>query len=285
MSLGGGQSKGSSKSTSEAKTTEQKAELANMLSLYGPQMGQNENVWQGQRVTPFSDLQSTAISGAGNFADIFSQPTQVGTPLFQETGTALKDTLAGTTGAQKMGPQDVQDYFKTTSYDPTMQSLQRDVLPGIDESFAGPGFFASGRSHARGEAITDTRDLLAQQSAQLQWDVFGQNQAIDEAKAGRTLAAVPQAMQFGQVPAQEVQNNLGIAAQQIGGLNELFGIGSAQQTQEQAELQAEITRFAEENAITDPENLAILMGLLGLNFSSGSSQSSSSSWNANVGFA
>jgi len=281
MSLGA--SKGSSKSQTEAKTPEQKAELANMLALYGPQAGINENVWQGQRVTPFSNLQSTAVSGAGNFADIFSQPTQVGTPLFQETGTALKGTLAGTTGAQKMGTQDVQDYFKATMYDPTMTSLREDVLPGIDESFAGPGFFASGRSHARQEATTDTRDLLAQQSAQLQWDVFGQNQAIDEAKAGRTLAAVPQAMQFGQVPAQEVQNNLQIAAQQIGGLNELFGIGSAQQTQQQAELEAEIMRFAEENAITDPENLAVLMGLLGLNFSSGSSKGSSSSFNVSAG--
>jgi len=92
-------------------------------------------------------------------------------------------------------------------------------------------------------------------------------------------------MQFGQVPAQEVQNNLQIAAQQLGGLNEIFGIGSAQQTQQQAELQSEIMKFAEENSITDPENLTILMQLLGLNFSSGSSKSSSSSWNASFGQA
>jgi len=186
MSLGGGQSEAASRSTSEAKTPEQKKALADALALYGPQLGQNQNVWQGQRVTPFSALQNAAISGAGNFADMFSTPTQVGTPLFQETGTAIRDTLAGTTGAQKLGQQDVADYFKQTAYDPTMRSLREDVLPGIDESFAGPGFFASGRSHARGDAITDTRDMLSLQSAQLQWDVFGQNQAIDEARpAGR----------------------------------------------------------------------------------------------------
>ena len=89
-------------------------------------------------------------------------------------------------------------------------------------------------------------------------------------------------MAYGQLPAQEIKNNLSIAAQQIGGLNELFGIGSAQQTQQQAELQAQILKFAEDNQLTDPENLSILMTLLGLNYQTSSAKSSS--WNANIEF-
>ncbi len=281
MGAGGGQSSGSSQSANKIK--EQKTWLAEALKKYGPQLGQNQNVWQGQRVAPFSTLQETAVSGAGNYADMFSTPKEwAGTPLFGKTGRALKGVLSGTTGAKKMGTQDVADYFKETAYDPTMRSLRKDLLPGIDESYAGPGFFSSARSHARSDAITDTRDLLATQHANLQWGVQNQNQALDEAAAGRTLAAIPQAMAYGQLPAQEIKNNLSIAAQQIGGLNELFGIGSAQQTQQQAELQAQILKFAEDNQLTDPENLSILMTLLGLNYQTSSAKSSS--WNANIEF-
>jgi len=74
-------------------------------------------------------------------------------------------------------------------------------------------------------------------------------------------------MAYGQVPAQEIRNNLEIAAKQLGGLGQLFGFGQAEQTQAQAELQDDIMRFAERNQITDPENLAILLSLLELNIS------------------
>lgn len=282
MSGGGslGMSRSKTSSQSDNKTAEQKQWLAESLAEYGPQLGQNQNVWQGERVAPFSTLQQNAITGAGNFTDYFSTPQTVGTaPLFEETGGAIGGLLSGSTGAQKMEQGDIQDYFKSTIYDPTMTSLREDVLPGVDESFAGPGFYGSARSHARKDASENTRDLLSQQWAGLNWDVQQQNQAIDESKAGRTLATVPQAMAYGQIPAQEIQNNLQIAATQIGGLNSIFGIGQAEQTQEQAQLEADIMQFAEENAITDPENLAILMSLLGLNFTTSTSVGKSKAFN------
>ena len=283
---GGGESEGKAQSTqqSDAKTAEQKKWLKEALAVYGPQLGQNQNIWQGQRVTPFSELQEKSISGAGQFADYFATPQQAGTPLFQETGGAIQDLLSGSAGASPFTEQGVQDYFKATIKDPTMASLRDDVLPSIDESFAGPGFFGSARSHARQDAAENTRDLLTQQWAGLNWNVTQQNQALEEAKANRMQAAVPQGMAFGQVPAQEIKNNLAIAATQIGGLNSLFKIGQADQTQQQAELEAEIMRFAEENSITDPENLNILLTLLGMNFSTsrGQSSSSSSSYNFSV---
>lgn len=276
---GGGQSDSSSQS--DAKTAEQRKWLTQALSMYGQQLGVNDNVWQGQRVAPLTDLQQSAITGAGNFADYFSTPQSAGTPLFKTTGDAAKGLLTGQTGAQKMGQPEIEQYFTETLYNPAMRSLKEDILPGIDEDYAGPGFFGSARSHGRQEARENTSDMLAQQWAGLNWDVTQRNQDIDEAKAGRTLATLGPAMQYGQVPAQEIQNNLQIAAQQIGGLNDIFGIGSAQQTQQQKELTAEITKFAEDNAITDPENLSILLTLLGMDFSR--SSSSASSWNVDTG--
>jgi len=264
-------SKGSSAtSTTTTKTPEQKAELARALKLYGPTLGKNENVWQGERVTPFTPLQSHAVSGAANYTDFLSTPQTVGTPLFDQTGKATASLLDGTMGAQKITDQQVQDYFTQKHYTPAMTALREDINPLIDEAYAGPGFFGSARSHERAEAAKDTQARLAEEWAGLNWNVTQQNQVIDEAKANRALSTLTPAMQYGQIPAQEIRNNIQIAAEKIGGLNNLFGFGAKEQTQEQMELEAEITKFAEENQITDPDNLAIMLTLLGLNFQTSS---------------
>lgn len=274
-------SSGGGKQESAAKTPEQTEQLKRALALYGEQLGIGPDIFPESRVTPFSTLQQEAITGAGQFADYFAEPQQVGTPLFEETGTAVKGLLAGETGAKPLGPQNVEDYFKGAIHDPTMKTFREDVVPGIAESFAGPGFFGSARSQEQSKAYKDVGERLGAQRTALEWDVLGRNQALEEAKAGRTLATLGPAMAYGQVPAQETRNNLNIAAQQIGGLNQIFGFGQAEQTQAQAELQDEIMRFAEENQITDPENLQILLTLLGLNFST----SSGTSWGPGLGYA
>ncbi len=272
-----------SKSTSESKTERQKQELEKAFEVYSKEWGVGPDVFPDSRVTPFSTLQQEAITGAGNYADYFSTPQTAGTPLSGETGTAIKGLLSGETGAKPMGDQDVSDYFGKAIYDPTMKTLREDTLPGIDEDYSGPGFWNAARSHERVDVRQDTADYLTSSRADLEWDVKGRNQAIEESKAGRTLAALPGAMAYGQVPAQEIKNNLEIASKQLGGLGQVFGFGQAEQTQAQMKLQDEIMKFAEENQITDPENLSILLTLLGMNFSQ--SSSSGSSWGPGLGYA
>lgn len=265
----------SSKSTTESKTPEQKKWLAEALKVYGPELGEGTDIFPGGRVTPFTPLQEKAVAGVGNFADYFSEPQTTGTPLFTETGAAAKDLLAGKTGAQPLGAQDVEDYFTRAIQDPNVRYLKEETIPGIAEAYGGPGFWSgggSGRSHEQVEAYKDLGEWLGEKRAGLEWDVLGRNQQIAESKAGRTLSTLGPAMAYGQQPAQEIKNNLEIAAQQIGGLNQIFGFGQAEQTQAQMELQDEIMRFAEENQITDPENLEILLTLLGMNFSSSTSK-------------
>jgi len=262
------------KSTSDTKTAAQRSAIDKVLAEYLPTLGQGANIYPEERVTPFTDLQQSAITGAGNFADYFSTPETAGTPLFAETGQATKGILSGETGASPFGSQDVENYFKGAVYDPTMKNLRQDVIPGIAESYAGPGFFGSARSHEESEAYKDTADYLSTQRAGLEWDTEMYNKGLAESKASRTLAAIPQAMAYGQVPAQEIKNNLEIAASKLGGLGAVFGFGQAEQTQAQAELQDEIIRFAQENQKTDPENLEILLTLLNMNYSNSSGTSS-----------
>lgn len=282
--MSGGSSSSSSKSESQNKTDVQRGQIDKLVGMYGGLMGQNEKVYQGDRVAPLTDIQQTAITGAGNFSDYLGTPQQAGTPLFGETGNAITDLLSGDTGAKKFTDQDISSYFQGKYYQPAMTSLKSDINPMIDEAFAGPGFFGSGRSQARVQASQDVNDRLATQWADLNWNALQQNQALDEASANRSLSTLDPAMRFGQVPAQEIQNNLQIAAQQIGSLGEVFKFGQADQTQAQAELQSEIMKFAEENQLTSPDDLAIMLTLLGMTFSTSQGSGESSSWNAGFAF-
>lgn len=281
--MGGGVSKSYQSSQTESKTQEQKENLAKLLTLYGPQMGQNEKVWQGQRVAPLTGLQQNVLSGAENYSQYFSTPQQTGMPLFNQTGQAAAGLLTGTSGGKPMTDTDVESYFQDKYYTPAMTSLKKDVLPLVDESYAGPGYFGSARSHARTEAVQDVNDRLAQQWADLNWNVLQQNQALEEAKAGRQLSTLQPAMAFSQLPTQNVKANLENAIKSIEGLDQLFGLGAKEQTQEQAELEAEILKFAEENQITSQDDLAIMLSLLGLNFST--STSKGGSFSADVSLA
>lgn len=256
--------KSSNTSVVNSMTPEQKAQYDKLLALYAPEIGKNENVFQGDRVTPFSELQTSALGKAGNFADYFSAPTDAANPLFNETGTALKGLLSGDTGAKAMTAQDTADYFKGAIYDPTMKSLREDVNPMTEEAFAGPGFYGAARSQALQKNATDTADTLNANRANLNWNVLQNNQGIEESKAGRAVTAVNQGMNYSRLPAQQTLDNLQIAASKLGGLGDVFGFGQKQQTQEQAVLESEIAKFAEDNQITDPTNLAIILQLLGM---------------------
>jgi hypothetical protein len=271
----------SSQSTSTSYIPIQKEWLTKALELYGPQLGKNENIYPGDTVTPFTSLQQSLVGDAQNFLGAFTNPKSVGTPLFNETGQALSGILSGQTGAEKLTPEQVSKYFTETIQNPATKYLKETVLPLTDEGYAGGNFFSTARGKARDKMVQDTSDTLNQQRSQLEFDVLQQNQALDEAKAGRTLSAIPQAMQYGQMPAQETLNNLQIVASQIQGMKELFGFGSAEQTQQQIELQADIAKFAERNQLTDPANLEIILKLLGMNYSS--SYETKEEWSAGMG--
>ena len=182
-----------SKSTQDSKTAKQREGVDKAIATYLPELGQGADIFPGDRVTPFTPLQQSSLTGAGNFVDYFSEPEKAGTPLFNETGAATKGILSGETGAKPIGKQDVADYFQGAIYDPTMKNLRKDVIPGIAESYAGPGFFGSARSHEESKAYTDTADTLNTQRAGLEWDTELYNRGLAESKAGRTLAALPQA--------------------------------------------------------------------------------------------
>jgi len=250
-----------SESTTQRKTPEQTAWLGQALEEYGPTLGQGEDVFAGTRVAPLTPTQTQATDVQG-FLKQFAPYRDM--PMFGETGTALSGVLSGTTGAAPITPEATEQFYKRTIEDPAAARWEESIKPGIREEFAGPGFWGSARPRAVTKAGTDLSNWLGTQRGQLEWDVGQANRQIEEAKAGRSLAAIQPGMQYGQTPTQEAQARLT-------GRGEVLGLSTVQQQQQQAEINAAIQTFAEENRLTSEEDMQILMALLGLDFTTGTS--------------
>lgn len=252
-------------------------QLAQLIeSVYKPKLGTGANVYPGERVADLTGLQTGAIGAGNNYLGTFSNPATQSNPLMAETGNAIGGLLAGTTGAQKITPEQTQQYYEGNIKNPALQTLKQDIMPAIDVGSQGGDFFGSNRAKGQIKAGTDVANQLTQQKANLDWNVLQNNQALDEAKAGRTQSAVNQGMTYSRLPAQQSLDQVNTAMAQVGGLKDLFGIGSAQQTQAQNEIVADIAKFAEDNQLTDPDSLAVLMSLIERNFSASTGSASGS---------
>ena len=263
-----------SKSESTSYRPSQGKALDKAIELYLPFLGQNNNVWQGDRLAGFGDLQTNAIGAGSNFLNLFSNPMNIANPLLGETGDSLNMLLSGLGGAEKMTQGQVDDYYNNAFVKPAMSTLQNDLLPSVDEGYAGTNFFNSARGKARDRVITDVAEGLNTTKANLDFNNTTRNQQLDEAAAGRMQNAVNQGMNYTQLPGQIAGQNLNLGGAQLKGLEELFGLGQKEQLQSQAQIEAAIQKFAQENQITDPENLSILLSLIGMNMNSSSGSSS-----------
>lgn len=244
-----GGSKQKTESTTVAKTPEQQA-IANALQTqYLPLARQPGSVFAGNRVADMTGLQRNVVAGAGGFLPQFAQTPTMQTPLAGETQAATRDILTGTSGARPLSPEDTNRFFAQAVGDPAREIFQRDTVPGIQEAFAGPGFFGSARPHAEIEARGDLERELGAQRAALQYEQLQRGQEFDEARAGRQLAGISAGLEVGREPTRQVGRQLEIAGTQLSGLRDLFGFGEAEQTQEQREIFADMEQFAEEQGL------------------------------------
>lgn len=236
-------------------TQEQKDWLAKGLELYGPTMGQGVTSFPGERVAGFAPTQQAALGQVGGFLDSFGAGGEI--PLFGETGEALRKTLAGETGAQPITPEQTAAFFKGTIEDPARYSFAQDYMPAVKEAYSGPGYWGSARSGAQAEASGDLWRYLGEQRTGLDWNTMMANRAAEEARAGRMLSATGAGMAYGGIPTQEARSRLA-------GLGGAFQFAGAEKQQRQAEINAAMQKFAEQQQITDPQNLSILMSFLGM---------------------
>jgi len=254
MGSSGGGSKSTSTSTSY--TPEQAKWMGKALEMYGPEMGQGQQIYPGETVAGFSPLQEQLLGGAGAYSDLFKPVTGADIPLYGQTGDVLSDAMAGRLGAQPITPEQTGAYFKQVYEDPSRKTFQEETLPGVREAFAGPGYFGSARGKAEMEANQEYGNWLGEQRGQLEWNVLQSNQALQEAQAARQLGAAGMAESYG---TQMLRENL----TRLTGSEELFNFASQDQAQQQRQITAAMQKFEAGNRLTDPEVMSIMLTLLG----------------------
>jgi hypothetical protein len=254
-----------------------------MLKQYGQAMSQGDPMakYEGERVADLSPLQRQSLTQAGGFMDAFSADR--GIPLYEETGDALAGILRGEGGAEQLSLDQANQRFNEAYVDPAQYMFSKYTAPTIREEFAGPGYWGTARANAVGSAGADLQSQLEARRSQYLWDTETTNRQLQEAQAGRTQAGVSQGMAYGQ---GEIQNML----QRMQGNQGLFAFGTAEQQHQQNIINADIEKFMQEQRKMNPEDLTVMLALLGMNYSTssmdseGSGSSMSRAWNASGSF-
>lgn len=260
-----GTSSGSSQQQSQSFTPEQGQWLANVLSVYGPTVGQGQTSYTGDRVAGFTTGQTSALSQAQGYLDSFKPGTSM--PLFSETGSAINDILQGRTGGTEKSLSEANQTFNDIYSTPAWYDFEKNVAPTAREEFAGPGYWGSARANAVTDKAADLQTALNSQRYQYLSDTEAANRALQEAKATRAASTIPVAMAYGMQPTEQ-------ALAGLQGTQSVFNTASTEQALQQQQIQADIQQFLEQNRLTDPEAMSIMMGLLGLNYSTGTGLSS-----------
>jgi hypothetical protein len=269
LGISGGSSKSSSKSQSFL--NEQATWLKDLLSTYGSGVGQGQTSFSGDRVANLTGTQQNLLGSLGNWSQYLTPTT--GGQTYGETGAALSDILSGEMGADPYTEESVNTLMESAYSRPTWKQFNEVEKPQIQEAFSGPGYWSTARMNAVAKGAQDTADTLSSQYGQLRYGAEEANKALEEAKAGRALSAIPLASDYISQPQSQ-------ALAGIQGTQSLYGLASAEQQQQQAEIASNMEQWMESQQITDPNVLQVMMELLGMNYST--AKSSSSSWNAGI---
>ena len=132
-------------SSSSSFTDRQEHVLQQFLDSERQRIGAGENIFQGDRFAPFSELQQQAVDFA-------------------------PDALFRT-------PEQEQQLFQQGIRDPALREFQQTTIPNISESFAGPGFFGSARAQEQVRAGEDLAFGLSQARSGLRQETEAINRA------------------------------------------------------------------------------------------------------------
>lgn len=272
--MSGGYSQSGSHQGSKTKTKTQGQLLNEMIAAYKPSIGAGEKVYPGETVAPLNQLQTDVLGSSGDFLKSLQTTSIQNTPIYNQTLDTLSKIMSGQTGAQPITEQQATDYYQNVIASPAMKQFQETTMPTVKENFAGPGYWSSAKANAATKAAQDLNAGLDTQRYQLGWDVIKNNQAVEADNANRVLSAINPALQAAEMPQTEALNK-------IQGATSIYGLGAQEQTQRQNVINAAVEKFAAENRITSEEDLAIIMGLLDLNW--GYSHGASSSYSYSGG--
>jgi hypothetical protein len=257
--IGKQEKRAESQAVAEEKLPIQKEAITQTLEEFMRQgrIGAGQPVFPGERVAPFTMGQQETLAGVQPFLDIFA--AQRGVPFLGPTGGALQDILKGEVGGEILTPQRAEEIFQATRATPRTRFFERFERPLIEEQFAGPGFQSTARAQAVTRAGEELGRDIASEREQFLFGIEQTNRALQEARAGRALSAIPLGMEAAVLPER-------VGAARLSGRAGVFDFLTQQQQQQQRQIAAEQEVFREAQRFMDPEDFANLATLLGLTF-------------------
>jgi hypothetical protein len=179
-----------------------------LLPLLMQNMG-NLPGYQGQLTAGLTGTQQGALGNATNAANAIGTMDQ---GAYNAGRSALLSAL-------NVDPNQLNTNFNSSVVNPTVKALQEQVLPQLNEQFAGQGnFWSSARMNQQGKVISDTMSDLGTQKA-----------AYEDNAISRALSAVPQAMSMAAMPTE-------LAGARLNAMSQLYGMGTQEQNTNQAGL-------------------------------------------------
>ncbi len=252
--IGGGLLAGQAgKGTSGGYTQEQKDWIASLLNRYGAASKKGPNVYEGTRVAPLTEQQK-AMTDTSAFSGVFD-PYQ-NTDLYNQGTTALSGIVSGTSGAQPYTDTQMANRW-ATAYKPQYDIMQGEDVAATRNEMGGPGTYWG---NARSKQLQDVREKWNAQMrpayAQYMAGMEDRNQQIAQQKLANSLAGISATPEYEAAPTTQ---NL----QRLGGRQAGLSLAGITQQQQQNEINAAMTKFVEENQITDPQVIQVMLQLLG----------------------
>lgn len=254
MASGGG----STTTTTQAKLAPEQSQilaaLMPTLQKYASEAGSGTTpIYQGQTVAP------------ANANQIAGQNAVVGAaqgPVGASTGSALQGLDFFTSGAA-LDPNRNPGLSGAiqAAIDPITKNYQNVVLPGINQGAVDAGMFGEGR-HGVAQGLAS--DAYLRQVGDTAANVVNPAYQAGLDATSRSLAFAPSVLQAGYGPGEA-----------------LSAVGGQQQTQQQAEINAAIQKFAQENYL--PLDVAQQIAGIAFGLPIGGSQTTSSAASPSVG--
>ena len=254
------------KSRSNLSKSQQKL-LSGMTGYYQPFTSGNVDVYGGDRVANLTPFQN----------DIYGQlDTLQGqyNPSTQSTPTTLANLLSGNTSLQQMlqgyvsgdyaKPSYLEDLYRTSTYDPMMESWKNDILPSLRGEYEQKGLYrsggASGRPRAESSEAENLMDILGRTRAEFM--TTGEDNAkARQLQAMGMDAGLIEMMLGGEERALERPNDL--MAGNLANISTMLGLGELPRSINQSELDVQHQDWLRTQPGTRPQD-QMIMALLGL---------------------
>ncbi len=176
--------------TEPALHPEQEKMIPGLEEYISDNLGKPLEQYGGSYVAPTTQQQKNAMSNLENLAWNFvpqtgdlENLTWNFAPQITQNSQAASDALIRALNTDA-GMKEAEDYYQQSIHNPALQSFQKEVLPGIQKAYAGPGtYWGSERAGAVRDASTDLAGQLAGIRAQTMFDARNtlENRALQAA--------------------------------------------------------------------------------------------------------